>query len=191
MQNRFILVLALLLATCSLAAAQTSSSKSTKTYRWVDDEGVMHFSDQPRPGARNPEDQAYEIRRPNVSESRAVRPRTQSEPGDSQPDDSAPAPMGYQRLSISSPNNGDTLWNIGGTLNVSVQLSPPLRDGDGIVILLNGKSLTPRPVRGTSIALTGVYRGEHTMTAVVRDATGSDVFTSAPIRFVVQQTTVN
>ncbi len=192
MRNRFIFVLGLALAICSLANAQTTSRTSTKTYRWVDDDGVMHFSDSPRPGSTNPADQAYEIRSPNVSQSRALRPRMKPEDPNSAPQiDDAPATFGYQNFSILSPNNGDTLWNIGGTLNVNVQLSPPLREGDGIVILLDGQALTPRPVSSSSIKVTGVYRGEHTMTAVVRDATGSDVFTSAPIRFVVQQSTVN
>jgi hypothetical protein len=166
---------------------------SATTYRWVDEDGVTHFSDSPRPGSADPESQVIDIPRANVIQTRRPPPPPRAGNSSAQPkpaqDDSAPA--GYQALRIVSPSDGDTLWNIGGTLNVGLQVSPALRAGDGIVLLLDGKLATPSPVSGTSLSIGEVYRGEHRISAIVRGANGQDLITSAPVTFFVQQASVN
>lgn len=195
MQNRLLLVLltAALAAGLLMPMAWAQSSNSTTLYRWVDENGVIHFSDSPRPGSQDPEQDQYQVRAPNVSRAPRPAPSSSRSSGDGDADASGitPAPVGYQSLSISSPSNGDTLWNIGGTLNVSLQVNPGLQPGDGIVILMDGRVMTPRPATSTSVTLSNVYRGEHVLVASIRDANGVQQIASPPIRFVVQQSTVN
>lgn len=191
MRNRFLTFgLIILLFSCGWAAAQSSSSK---TYRWVDENGVTHFSDSPRPGSQDPAQEEYEIRTPNVSRSPARRrPSAESGPGNSDGDTNTAAPFaGYQQMRITSPRDGETLWNIGGSLNVGVALIPGLNADHGIVIIMDGRVMTPQPVRSTSVTINEVYRGVHTIVAAVRSPDGQELIASQPIRFVVQQSTVN
>lgn len=199
MQNRLLLVLLTSALAVGLLAptvlAQSSKSSTTTLYRWVDDNGVIHFSDSPRPGAQDPSEDEFKVRAPNVSRSPRPSPSSVSSAtstdGDADASGITPAPLGYQSLSITSPANGDTLWNIGGTLNVSLQVSPGLQPGDGIVILMDGRVMNQRPATSTSVTLSNVYRGEHVLVASIRDANGVQQIASPPIRFVVQQSTVN
>ena len=190
MRYPFTVVLGALLVTCWSAGAQTSSSTTTKTYRWVDDEGVVHYSDSPRPGAKDPTQDEYLINAPNVVQSRVPKSTTRRSSTSDTADEEQQA-TGYRALRIVAPADGDTLFNIGGSLNVGVQPSPALRDGDGVVIWLDGKQMTPQPIRSTSFTLNEVYRGEHVLMAAIRTADGIDMITSPSIRFVVQQATVN
>lgn len=191
MKYPFTFVLGALLVTCWSAAAQTSSSQTTKTYRWVDEQGVTHYSDSPRPGAKDPSQDEYLINTPNVVNTRVPATTTRrSSPAEETADDEPPA-TGYQDLRIVAPADGDTLWNIAGSLNVGVQTTPALRDGDGVVIWLDGKQMTPQPIRSTSFTVSEVYRGEHVLMAAIRSANGVDMINSPAIRFVVQQSTVN
>ncbi|MFK8014559.1 MAG: DUF4124 domain-containing protein [Gammaproteobacteria bacterium] len=200
MYYRSTLGLGLLLITCGWANAQTESNTRSSAaptfYKWVDDAGVTHFSDSPRPGSNDPSRDAFELRQPNVSQAPRVRPRTSSRTNASATPNRAPgpvdaAPVPYTGIKIIAPANGDTLWNTGGNLNVGVQVAPGLNAGDGVVIMIDGKQMTPQPIRSTSISLQGVYRGEHVMTASVRSTDGTVQVTSVPVRFVVQQNTVN
>lgn len=198
MQNRLPLVLLTILLAAGLmlpmALAQSSNSSTTTLYRWVDENGVIHFSDSPREGAQDPSQDEYKVRAPNVSRSPRPRPSESTNgtsSGDADASPAVPAPVGYQSLSISSPRNGDTLWNIGGILSVNLQVSPALQPGDGIVILMDGQVMTPTPSTRTNITLSNVYRGEHVLVAAIRDSNGTQQIASQPVRFVVQQSTVN
>ena len=196
MYYRSTLGLGLLLITCGWANAQsesaTRSSGASKTYKWVDASGVTHFSDSPRPGAADPSKYEYALREPNVSKSQRVAPQRSARDNDEKPPgDDTDAPVPYKSISILAPNDGDTLWNTAGNLNVGVQVDPGLRSGDGIIIMIDGKQKTPRPIRSTSISLQEVYRGEHIITALVRSPDGTVQVTSPPVRFVVNQHTVN
>lgn len=169
-------------------------AQGTKTYRWVDENGVVHFSDSPRPGVSDPEADVIEIPRANVVRSRTPRtaaPAAAPQPADNRDDDTQSESSGYRSLRIVSPGNGDTLWNIGGRLEVSVQTEPRLRANHGIVIIMDGKLATPTPVAGTTASLSEVWRGEHRISAIVRGADGRDLITSAPITIYVQQRSVN
>ena len=172
METRPIFVLLGLLATTAVTA---------DVWRWVDDEGVVHFSDTPREGAELVD----------VSESsRSTGARVHRDTAPNSSDDAATTTeqaFKYESLSISSPGADETLWNIEGTLNVSLALSPGLQTGHQVRVYFNGEA---RMVNSTSFTLDEVHRGAHNIQAEVLDATGRLMIRSTSNRFYVQQNTV-
>ena len=161
-----------------LFAAQASA----EVWRWVDENGVVHFSDTPREGAVQVD----------VSEaSRTTGARLFEDTRPTASDDTDPAEpetaFRYESFTIASPGAEETLWNIEGTLNVSLSLSPGLQSGHQVRVYYNGE---PRIVRGTSFTIEEVWRGVHNIQAEVIDETGKLMIRTRPNRFYVQQTTV-
>lgn len=177
MRLRRLLLLTTLLAS-GLAAAQV--------YKWVDEDGVVHFSDQPRAGAEEVE----LLRSPSPPGVQPGRPGAQSTPSTVA---TAAAPAAdetvtdYQSLRVVSPAPEVTLWNIGGTLDVSLELQPALQPGHEVRLYFDGAA---RTVPGTSFQLEEVYRGEHTIQAEIVDERGELQIRSEGHRFYVQQTSV-
>ena len=171
MEFRPILLLLVLLG--SAAAAQ-------EAYRWVDEDGIVHYSDRPREGAEQ-----ILLPTPNVATTRRIEPRQQ--PGSPADDAAQEPPPGYETISIVSPESEQTLWNIEGVLNVSVSLTPPLKPGHRVRAYHNGVA---QMVTGTSFQIQEVWRGEHNLQVEVLDATGKLLIRSQPTRFYVQQNTV-
>ena len=162
---------------CLLAVGAAAAQEA---YRWVDEDGVVHYSDRPREGA-----EAIVLQDPNVATTRrAPRPAAQSQP-DEEPADEQPA--GYSSIEIVSPKAEETLWNIEGVLNVSVALEPGLQPGHQVRAYFDGEM---QPVSGTSFQLQEVWRGVHNIQVEVVDATGTVKIRSQPSRFYVQQNTV-
>ncbi len=171
METRLILLLVALLA---------SAGSAQEIYKWVDEDGVIHFSDQPREGAERVELQPTNVARP------PVRPVQRTD--DTEQEQQAPAPFRYERLEVVSPAAEETLWNIEGVLNVSLVLTPGLQEGHQVRVYHNGEAQT---VSGTSFQLQEVWRGVHNIQAEVIDANGQMMIRSQPNRFYVQQNTVN
>ncbi len=171
METRTILVLLGLLAT-TVAAADT--------WTWTDEEGVVHYSDRPEPGATR-----IVIDEPNTSQSLSRRRATAG--ADADADDAAATPR-YESFEVASPGAEETLWNIEGVLNVSLSLSPGLQPGHQIRVYFDGN---PRMVNGTSFQLQEVWRGVHNLQAEVLDETGKMLIRTRTNRFYVQQSTVN
>ncbi|MDH5454639.1 MAG: DUF4124 domain-containing protein [Gammaproteobacteria bacterium] len=173
METRPILVLLGLLATGAVVA---------DTWTWTDDEGVVHYSDRPHPGAER-----IAIAEPNTSQSPARGRRSSN--ATSQDDDAADEgdAVRYNSLEIAAPGAEETLWNIEGTLSVSLSLSPALQPGHQVRVYFDGN---PQIVSGTSFQLQNVYRGVHNLQAEVLDETGTMMIRSRTNRFYVQQSTV-
>lgn len=168
----FILVSVLMAAGTALAQA----------YRWVDDEGVVHYSDRPQDGAE-------QVILPNdnrVTRRRQPAPAARTDPASDQ--QAAPTEFKYESFSVASPAPEETLWNIGGVLDVSLELLPSLQDGHQVRVFFDGNE---RMVSGTSFQLEEVYRGVHNLQAEIVDATGKLMIRSVPNRFYVQQTSIN
>jgi len=172
METRPIFVLIGLLATVSALA---------EAYRWVDDEGITHYSDRPQEGAERVE--LAEYSRNTGARLYRDAPRSAAASDDT----GADGPFSYQSLVISSPGAEETLWNIEGVLNVSVAVSPGLQSGHRVRVYFDGQ---PRLVSGTSFEIEEVYRGVHNIQAEVIDATGRLMIRTETNRFYVQQTTV-
>ena len=174
MELRTILVLLGLLA-MPFATAE-------EAYVWTDEDGVVHYSDRPQPGARR-----IELSEPNTGQS-PTRRRPEATPDDAAEDAAEEeAPFRYESLAVASPGAEETLWNIGGVLNVSLALNPPLQPGHQVRVYFDGKA---QIVSGTSIQLNEVWRGVHNLQAEVLDETGKMLIRSRTNRFYVQQSTV-
>ena len=152
-----------------------------EAYVWTDEDGVVHYSDRPVPGA-----QRIELADPNSGQ--ALAPQPDASEGDDAGDAADPdAPFSYNSLEVASPTAEETLWNIEGVLNVSLALNPPLRPGHQVRVYFDGN---PRIVTSTSFQLQEVWRGVHNLQAEVLDETGRMLIRSQTNRFYVQQTTV-
>lgn len=154
-----------------------------EAYRWVDADGVVHYSDRPEPGAEVVQLPTY---RPSSSPSTPA-PSSRSSRREEAQAGAADQPFSYQSLSIAAPASDQTLWNIEGVLSVSLSLQPALQSGHRLRVYFDG---TPRMVSGTSFQLEEVFRGTHNLQAEVIDQTGKLMIRSEPSRFHVQQNAI-
>ncbi len=166
-----LLVVGLLAATAAAAQA----------YRWVDENGVVHYSDRPQPGAEQillPESNTTTVRRYAQPGAEAEEQEAEEEQG----------PFRYESIEVAAPGAEETLWNIEGVLNVSVALTPGLQPGHQVRVYFDGE---PRMVTGTSFQIQEVWRGVHNIQVEVLNAGGELMIRSRTNRFYVQQSTVN
>ena len=168
METRTILALLGLLAAGAVVA---------DAYTWTDEDGVVHYSDRPQPGATR-----IELAEPNSGRAFARQPST-DEP-DTTSDSGA---VQYETFEVTSPGAEETLWNIEGVLNVSLTLTPALQPGHQVRVYLDGNQ---QMVSGMSFQLDEVYRGVHNLQAEVLDETGQMMIRTRTNRFYVQQSTV-
>lgn len=152
-----------------------------EAYRWVDADGVVHYSDRPQAGA---EQVQLETAPAPGTRLRSVAPTPRQQSGNEEEADDA---TGYESLTVSSPAAEETLWNIGGTLSVTLDLQPSLQPGHRVRVYFDGEM---QEVSGLQFQLEEVWRGVHNIQAEVVDANGELKIRSQPNRFYVQQTTV-
>jgi len=149
-------------------------------YRWVDDNGVVHYSDTPRPGAVAIEIDEVQGFKPEPLYQSEAATRTQD----------IESTSGYDNFAISAPNQDDVLWNVGGVVNVVIDISPALREGDTIALYYDSQLMSAPGSRRQSYVLNDVFRGTHTVRAVVNNRNGDEVQQAAVITFQVHQTSV-
>ncbi len=164
----------------------SSAASAAPAWTWVDEQGRRHFSDRPVPGATRidlPETAPATRPVQPTTASTATRPATAASAA-SQP---APANERYTQFDIVSPTQEQTLWNLGGTLPVQVSVQPGLQPNHVVDVLLDGRRVGLRTV-GTQLTVPEVFRGVHTLQAVISDeSTGREVLRSQEITFNVQQ----
>lgn len=170
--SKWLIVLSLLLP--GVAAAAT-------VWMWVDENGQRHYSDRPVEGAQRIElAEVQGFSAPPAPETRASGASAAEPEQPGQP---------YTRLEVTQPESEQTLWNIEGTLEVSVAVEPPLREGHEVDLYFDGERQYSDS-RQLTFTLDEVWRGVHTLEAVVLDASGQEVQRSPGRSFVVQQTSL-
>lgn len=151
-------------------------------YKWVDETGQVHYSDVPRDGAEEVDLGAVQTF--SFSSSAAA---SANAPDDESDTEQEPA---YESFLITSPTMEETIWNTGGKVTVGVYLQPGLQVGHQVRLYLDGTSIAV-PDRSSSVELTDVTRGTHTLSAEVQDPRGRRLIASDPVTFYYQQTSVN
>lgn len=139
-----------------LALAVALPAMGQTVYRWVDSQGVVHYSDEPHQGAKEVQLGAtttvLDFKTPNL-------PGTSTQPA---PAASAPS---YQ-VAILAPAPGTTLRPPDYKVQASVRVKPPLAGSALLQYQLDGKKLG-KPTARTSLLMHKVYRGTHTLTVTV------------------------
>ena len=177
---RMLLLLIALLP--GLAAAQGATAPSptptptppkNQVYKWVDDKGVIHYTDKA----------------PTEGATPAKLPPLQTYKGGTNPDlhkfdkgtpGKAPAAAEAQ-LQLVTPAKEETFRSAERTVPVAVLVTPPLTPGQQIVFMLDGKAT--EPTTDTSYAFTEVDRGAHTVSASLVDASGNELAHSDSVTF--------
>jgi uncharacterized protein DUF4124 len=166
-----------------LSTMLVTAASGAPAWTWVDADGQVHFSDRPVPGARQ-----VELAGAQGFGAPATRP-TSAAPTPEATQAAAPEQAPYRAINITSPAEQQTLWNIGATLSVQIEIDPPLSTAHRMDLILDGQR---RNVNAASPQLTlpNVFRGTHTLQAVVIDASGAEVMRSPTRNFIVQQNSI-
>lgn len=157
------------------AAAVAGEGGATTVYKWVDAKGVVHYSDQPHPDA-----QKLEIRGAQTFSAPAMplNPAAPAEP------EAQPA-AAYRSCIIAQPADQQMLMNVYRATAV-VQTSPSLRPGDNVRLFVDGKVV---PGSGTAFSFP-VFRGQHSVQAVIEDGSGQIVCETSTVTFFVHQPSI-
>lgn len=170
-----------------LFAFTATSVSAAPAWTWVDANGQVHYSDTPVPGAKQvdlPGAQGFG-NSPRL-QAPAAQPGTRAT---ATPERANGAPQRYRVFNIVSPKQQETLWNVGGTVSVQVEVEPALQPGHTLDVYLDGQRRKLSST-GTELTLDGVERGVHSMQAVILDQSGTEVVRSLATTFMVQQTSI-
>jgi hypothetical protein len=166
-------ILSVLLVVATLASAE-------EVWRWVDADGITHYSDRPVPGAEKIDLKVQTYTPPA---------RASTSTSDMSTADEEPAPD-YQNLEIWKPAQDEAIVNMAGSVPVRLRLEPPLAPAHSIYIYLDGKRVDGLSQNALEYQSAAVPRGTHTLTAMVSDAKGKTLIQAPQVVFHVVQTSV-
>jgi hypothetical protein len=147
-------------------------------YKWVDADGVVHFSDQPSPGA----EKIYT----SSSSAGAAASAPGSAAGSRQaPKSAAASGLNYAEFAIISPASEQTFFG-DDVIAVHLNLVPALKPNQSITWHLNGKQLE-FPQDAIAFPLPHLDRGAYTLAATITDQETSESQSSNSVTFYVRQ----
>jgi Domain of unknown function (DUF4124) len=158
-----------LVAACAVDAAVI--------YKWTDADGVVHYSDQPVPGA--------EKIVTSSSSSNGIggggRASSVAAPGKK-----APSRIEYTSFAIGSPAKEQSFFG-DEIIPVRLTLDPGLRPNQTISWYLNGSPLTDQAPTATSFSLQSLSRGTYQISATLTDTVTGETQNSEGVTFYVRQ----
>jgi hypothetical protein len=163
----------------TLMSVASAVALSATVYKWVDENGVTHYSDQPHENAEK-----VQIKQPQTYSPGPL-------PAASRTSQASPPqqPANAYTCQVVQPTNDQTFQNTT-SVTVAAQFSPLPRGGDQSSLLLDGTRITNFPQGGGSITLDPIDRGQHSLQAVVQDSTGKMLCQSTSVSFTVLQPSV-
>jgi hypothetical protein len=142
-----------------------TSVQAAVVYKWTDADGVIHFSDQPVPGAEKivtasgASHNGWVAANPNGGSSAAAKPKSASA-------------LDFKQLAIVSPGHEETITGMQ-AVNVRLAIDPSLKPTQTIAWFLNGSPMT------------GQAPGTYTLSATVMDQPSGQSTNVDPVTFYV------
>ncbi|ENM6583611.1 DUF4124 domain-containing protein [Vibrio alginolyticus] len=150
-------------------------------YTWVDENGVVHFSDTPNKGAKaialpNLEASAPA---PEVESTESLAPQTTpSTASQNKPEKTTDQPLPLQ-LAMLTPKHNETIRSNRGIINIQLETNRKLGIGEQLQLLLDGKPYGA-PQNHIVWQLNNIDRGTHTL-AVHAKRSGKLIASTSPI----------
>ena len=157
-----------------------------EVYRSVDEDGNPVFTDQPTEGAEKIElKEIQTIDRQPVGLEAGGEPQTVEV--DSTDEAGSDELAGYTGLSITSPEDNESIRDNAGNVTVNVAISPDLNQSAGhqLVVILDGTELMK--TTSTSINTSNLDRGTHSISVAVIDRDGKEILRSSAVTFHLQR----
>ena len=160
------------------------SAAHAEVYRWVDENGTVHYTDKP------PSPEAKPAELPKLQQFPANELPSYSNPKAAAAEAPADAADTRPIVKVISPTQDQTFRHTSQQVQVVVSVNPSLKSGQGLVYYLDGSPFNSEPTRAQSMALQPVYRGTHLVSvAVVQD--GRELTHSDSVTFHMMPPTVN
>lgn len=173
----------------AILMATVAAPAAADVYRWVDDQGQVHFSDEPHDGA-----EPVDVGEPTVVDSlptpQGADPKDDADGGgddsDSGTGDGAAAQTQW-RIAIAAPSDEATVRDNQGKLQLVLDVRPRLSEDQRILVLVDGSPYRQGPFTSTDITLSGLDRGAHELQALLRDDGGRVLARSATVTVYLHQ----
>jgi len=163
-----------------LAGLAAFAGQAAVVYKWTDSDGVIHYSDQPVPGAEK------------IFTASSPTPRG-AEPSDRRANPTGPAPkknvapgLNYNQFAITSPLPDQTFFG-DDVISVHLALDPALKPDQTITWHLNGKQIEDLGPTATQFALPRLDRGTYALAATITDQTTGQSASTDSVSFFVRQ----
>jgi hypothetical protein len=175
----------ILLSAACLPSAIAQKDDTRSTYTWIDENGRRVFSDRPPPDGEGARVEIDVPDRPSdpFASLQQRRPVPASETDEAEDSDAGP-PIS---VSVVRPQPEEMYVNTGGRVQVGVNIQPSLPRDGRVVIYLDDALAATGSAGQQSFLLEPVFRGEHTLEAVVVDENGREITRSVPVTFFVRQ----
>jgi hypothetical protein len=158
---------------CWVAVLGPGTVYSTVVYRWVDAQGVIHYSDQPVEGAE----------KVTTSTGKKGIGGTVPQVVTEEPKPKGPK-LSFAQFAITSPGPQETITGNQPVL-VHLALAPELTSTQNITWFLNGQPLVNQAPDAVQFTLEDLPRGTYSLSATVTDQSTGDAKSADPVTFFV------
>jgi Domain of unknown function (DUF4124) len=163
-----------------LAGLAAFAAQAAVIYKWTDSDGVIHYSDQPVPGA----EKIFTASGPTPGRSvSSARPTNAGAPA---PKKNVAPGLEYSQFAITSPLPDQTFFG-DDVISVHLALEPSLKPGQTVTWHLNGRQLDDQPPTATQLTLPHLDRGTYAIAATVTDQTTGASLSTDSVSFFVRQ----
>ena len=162
-----------------LATLAAFAGQAAVIYKWTDADGVIHFSDQPVPGAEKIHTSAGSL-------NGAVAPARSNldvPPAGTQKEAQV---LGYTEFAIASPVANQTFFG-DESINVGLTLEPAIKANHTLSWHLNGKELEDQGSNATQFKLPHLDRGTYAIAATITDPQSGESRSTESVTFYVRQ----
>ncbi len=163
-----------------LAALATFAGQAAVIYKWTDAAGVVHYSDQPVPGAEK-----IFTSSPNLSAGSAASTAARGQQGSSGQKKPAGG-LNLTQFAITSPTPDQTFFG-DELIPVHLTLEPSIKSSQTITWHLNGKQLDDQGPTAIQFNLQSLERGTYAIAATITDQETGESQSTDSVSFFVRQ----
>ena len=162
----------------ALGLVAACAADAAVVYKWTDADGVVHYSDQPVPGA--------EKIVTSSSSSNGIGGGARGPSVAAPNSGKVPSRIDYTSFAIDSPAKEQAFFG-DEIIPVRLRLDPALKPNHTISWYLNGAPLTDQAPTSTSFVLHSLSRGTYQISATLTDTVSGETQNSEGITFFVRQ----
>ncbi len=173
-----------LLTAFTISLLISATQLSAQVYKVVDKDGNVTYTDQaPADGSAPIELQPISVIEAPTYETAPAS--TEADAEDAKEMSFSQLRRNYSDFAIVSPQSEESVWRPDGPISVAWNAKNALQEGMQVTILVDGKKHSSTTQQ--MVAVADLNRGEHTVTAELRDAKNRVVAKAGPVTFFVRQ----